>query len=107
MKYAVVKISGLQYKIKEGDKVEIGRLKKKEGEQAELEEVLLIVDGDKIKIGEPVLKGAMVKARIEKHFLGEKLDIYKFKAKTGYRRKIGFRPQKSIISIAQITSEGR
>lgn len=104
MKYAVVKISSLQYKVNEGSKIEVEKLPFKEGEEVELKDLLMIVEDNKVKIGRPILKGASVKAKVLKHFLGKKLDVFKFKAKTGYRRKIGFRPAKTALLIEKITS---
>lgn len=104
MKYAVVKINGSQFKVTENDKIEIDRSSWPEGKPVVLEEVLLLVEDNKVKIGKPILKEVKVQANVEKHFKGEKLDIYKFKAKTGYRRKIGFRSQKTLLTIEKITS---
>lgn len=102
MKYAVVKIGGSQYKVSEGDKLEVNRLAEKEGQTLKFEEVLLAKDGEKLLIGEPLVKGASVSAKIEKNFLGEKVHVFKFKAKTGYRRKTGFRPQLTRLQIEKI-----
>ena len=103
MKYAVVKINGLQYKVKEGDKIGVSRISIKEGENIDFKEVLLLLDEGKLKLGSPFLKEVRVEARVLKHFLGEKLFIRKFKAKTGYRRKTGFRPQKTLLEVVKIT----
>jgi len=103
MKYAVVKISGSQYKVSEGDKIEVNRLAGEEGKPLKLEEVLLVKNGEKLIIGEPLVKGASVTAKIEKNYQGEKVHIFKFKAKTGYRRKTGFRPQLTQLQIEKIT----
>jgi len=102
MKYAVVKVNGAQFLVQENEEIEVERVDKKEGETFEISEVLLLVNGDEVKIGNPFLKGVKIEAKLMKNFLGEKLHVYKFKAKTGYRRKMGFRPQKSLLKIEKI-----
>lgn len=102
MKYVVVKVNGSQFKVQEKDKIEVDKVPRKEGESFNLN-VIFLVDGLKVKIGKPQLKDVEVEAKVLKNYLGEKLDVYKFKAKTGYRRKTGFRPQKSLLSIEKIT----
>lgn len=104
MKYAVVKIQGSLSKVSEGDQVEVSRLSCKEGETIELEEVLLVADEGKVTVGRPTVKGAKVNARVERLFQGKKMDIFKFKAKTGYRRHIGFRPQRTLLKIEKIVT---
>ncbi len=103
-KYAVINVQGSQYKIREGDEIEVSRMVQKEGETVGLNEVLLVVDEGKVKLGKPKVKGAEVKAKVVKQFLGPKLDIFKFKAKTGYRRKTGFRPERTLLKIESITA---
>jgi large subunit ribosomal protein L21 len=103
MKYAVVKIQGTQLKVNEGERLEVSRLSQKEGEKVEFPEVLLVVENSQVKIGRPVVKEVKVTAKVIKQLLGPKLDIFKFKAKTGYRRKMGFRPQKTLIEVEKIT----
>jgi len=104
MKYAIVRIQGTQLKASEGAQIEVSRLPQKEGEEIKFPEVLLMVEDGQVKIGRPVIEGSQVTAKVVKHFLGPKLDIFKFKAKTGYRRKMGFRPQRTLIQIQKITS---
>jgi len=103
-KFAVVKIQGSQYKVSEGDRLEISRLVGKEGALVDLDNVLAVSDDDKVKIGTPTVKRAKVSVRIDKQYQGEKLDVYKFKAKTGYHRHLGFRPQKTTLTVEKITA---
>lgn len=102
MKYAVIKIGGLQHKVFEGDRIEVNKISLAEGEALDISSVLLFTDERKLTIGRPLVKDIKVKAKVEKQFLGEKLDIFKFKAKTGYRRKMGFRPQRTLLRIEKI-----
>jgi len=103
MKYAVVKIGGAQYRVSEGDEIEVDKLTDKEGDLVNFNQVLLFAEDGKVKIGKPEVKDIQVSARILKHYKGEKIDVFKFKAKTGYRRKMGFRPEKSLLKIEKIS----
>lgn len=99
MKYAVIKYQGHQYKVAEGQEILIDKLLDKSEP-----EVLLFVDEGKTKIGKPVLKDVKVKVKILSELeKGEKIDIYKFKAKSRYRRHTGFRPQYTKLLIEKIS----
>ena len=100
MKYAVIKYQGKQYKVSEGEEILVNKLS--EGAEPE---VLLVVDEGKVKVGKPVLKEAKIKIKVlAEEEKGEKLHIYKFKAKSRYRRKTGFRPVYSRILIEKIST---
>ena len=103
-KYAIVKIVGQQYKVSEGMLLNVSRLPNKEGESIDLTEVLLFKDGENVQVGSPYLSNVKVKANILKNFKGEKIDVYKFKAKVRYRRHIGFRPLQTQLKIEKIES---
>lgn len=98
MKYAVIKLQGHQYKVSEKDEFLVDKLNQKPEP-----EVLLLVDEDKVLVGKPTLKDIKITFKIvaEKE-LGEKLDIYKFKAKSRYRKHTGFRPQYSRLLVEKI-----
>jgi large subunit ribosomal protein L21 len=99
-KYAVVKIQGKQYKVREGDELLVDKLEK---DQKPVFEVLLVVKDDKIQVGKPQVKGVKVKAKIlSAEEKGKKLSILKFKAKSRYRRKYGFRPVYTRLLIENI-----
>ncbi len=104
MDYTIVKISGSQHRVNEGDQIIVDRLSQKDGEEVVFDEVLLTAEKGKVKIGCPLVKEAKVTGKIVKHFLGDKQTISKFKAKTGYRRKAGFRHQKTLVKIGKIAS---
>jgi len=104
MKYAVIKINGLQYKASEGDKIEVDGFLGEKGREIDINEVLLFVENGKVRLGKPVLKGENVRVEVLKQKPGEKIVISKFKAKTGYRRKRGFRPRKTLLQIKQVSA---
>jgi len=103
-KFAVVKIAGHQYKVAEGEEIEVPKIEGEKGAAINLEEVLLVVDGEKVKIGEPQVKGAKIQAEIVDQKKGEKIRVAKYKAKTGYRRVRGFRPLLTKIKIKKIST---
>lgn len=100
--YAVIKIGGSQYKVEEGQILEVSKLEKKPRETFEIREVLLAVDGDKIQIGQPTVPGVKIKALVLEQFKGEKIRVARFKSKVRYRRVRGFRPFLTKIQITQI-----
>jgi len=99
-KYAVIRIKGSQYKVSEGDEILVGKLN---GEKPDAD-VLLTSEEEKIKVGKPKAKGAKValKVLVEEE-KGTKLHVYKFKSKSRYRRKIGFRPVYTKLQVGRIT----
>lgn len=110
MKYAVIRLQGHQYKVEEKEEILVdklslassaGRLKDPKKIEAD---VLLVSDEGKVKVGKPRVKGAEVGLKlVEEEVKGEKLYIRKFKAKSRYRRKTGFRPKYSKLLVQKIS----
>lgn len=103
MKYAVIKTGGQQLRVKEGETLTIAKLPGKAKEKLVFKEVLLVVDGDKIHLGKPLVKGAQVTAELIEQKKDKKIIVIKFKAKSRYRRKQGHRQQITKIKINKIT----
>jgi len=103
MKYAVIAISGTQFRVEENQKLSVDNLNLKEGEKSSTDQVLLTTDGDKIKVGTPNVKGAEVEFEVLKNYQGKKLTVFKYKSKSRYRKTTGFRPQLTDIKITKIT----
>ncbi len=103
MKYAVIKTGGKQYKVSEGDVIEVDRLPKEKGKLT-FEDVLLLVSQQSIKIGKPTVSGEKVEATLVENFKGDKIRVSKYKAKVRYRRVTGFRPFLSRVKIEKIGS---
>ncbi len=104
MKYAIISLAGGQHKISEGTQLSVNKIDGEVGEKLTLDQVNLIVDGDKITIGTPVVKKASVQAAIVEQFKDTKVRVAKFKAKSRYRVVNGFRAQKTKIVIEKINS---
>jgi large subunit ribosomal protein L21 len=99
-KYAVIKIKGTQYKVSEGDEILVGKLGSKRPEA----EVLLTVDDGKVSVGKPFVKGTKVKLKMLKdEEKGKKVTVLKYKAKSRYRKKRGFRPVYTRLLVEQIS----
>lgn len=102
--YAIVEISGKQYKVQEGDIVFVDRLESvEEGKDITFEKVLLVSDGEKITIGDDVVKGAKVKATVIGHGKSSKILVFKYKAKKNERKMRGHRQPYTKIQIEKIT----
>ena len=100
MKYAVIKIKGQQHRVSEGDEILVGKL---ETDKPEVR-VLLVADGKNVKVGKPEVKDAKIKIKVlEEEEKGKKLYVQTFKAKSRYRRKLGFRPTFSRLLIEKIS----
>ena len=100
-KYAVIKISGHQYKVSEGEELLVDKIK----DEKKTAEVLLVSDGEKLSVGKPLVSGAKVTFKILGEEKGEKIEILKYKAKSRYRRHTGFRASYTKIQILKITSK--
>ena len=100
-KYAVIRVGGKQHKVSEGTEILVGKLPDPKKFETE---VLLFADGDKVKVGKPTLKDVTVKMKVVTEMeKGEKVEIYKFKAKSRYKRHTGFRPQYSRLLVEKIS----
>lgn len=104
MQLAVIKTGGKQYVVRPGQKLKIEKLNAAEGDKFEFDEVLLLSDGSKVEIGTPHIKGAKVEAEVLKQGRGRKIIIFKYHAKTRYRKKKGHRQHFTEVKITKINS---
>ncbi len=102
--YAVIKTGGKQYRVSAGEKLKIEQIAAEVGQEILLEEVLLVADGDALKMGAPLVAGAKVKARVLKHGRGDKVHIYKMKRRKHYRKSQGHRQNYTEIEILGIAA---
>jgi large subunit ribosomal protein L21 len=100
--YALVEILGKQYKVEQGSVLKIDHIEQDKGSSVEFPSVLMISDGEKVRIGNPFIAGVSVKALIEEHGKARKVLIGKFKKKKNYRRRQGHRQQYSLIKVEGI-----
>ncbi|KPV50760.1 50S ribosomal protein L21 [Kouleothrix aurantiaca] len=102
--YAIIRDRGMQYRVEEGQVVELALMNAEIGSQVELGEVLMIGGGDKVSVGSPLVSGAKVLAKVVGNSKGEKIIVFKYKNKKRYRRRTGHRQQFTKVSISQIVS---
>jgi len=100
--YAIIETGGKQYRVREGDVLNIEKLTAEEGALVELDQVLAISREDAIRLGEPVLAGAKVVAKVLAHGRAKKILIFKYKPKKNYRRKQGHRQSYTTIQVEKI-----
>ncbi len=101
--YAVIKLSGKQYKVEPGMVFETDRLVGDQGDSIVLDEdVLLVNDGQELKVGTPSVAGATVELEVVEHLRGEKLVVFKMKRRKRYRVKQGHRQELTRVAVKNI-----
>ena len=105
MKYAIVQDGGKQYKAVEGSTIEVDYFPSENGEQVDLEQVLLVVDGSDVSVGTPVVAGAKVQATVVAQVKGPKVIVFRYKPKKRIRTKTGHRQKYTRLQIDAITVE--
>lgn len=101
-KYAIVKLAGKQFKIREGEELTLNRLEHEIDDEFETDQVLLISENGKTKVGTPLVTGAKIKFKVLDNFRSKKLRVGKFKAKSRYRRVKGHRQHLSKLEVMAI-----
>lgn len=100
--YAVVKIGGSQFRVAVGNELTVEKLDVEKGKAVEFDEVLLLVTDEKIRIGQPFVKGVKVKAKVLDQIKGKKIRVATYKAKSKYRRVKGHRKLLTKIRIEKM-----
>ena len=101
--YAVIKTGGKQYRVAEGDKSRVEKLPGDVGSEVTFDEVLM-VGGDKVSVGAPLVSGASVKAKIVAQDRAKKIIVFKYKRRKGYRRKYGHRQPYTELQITGVSA---
>ena len=100
--YAVIKTGGKQYRVSAGEKLRIEQIPAEVGQEITLDEVLVVADGDALKMGTPLVAGATVKAKVLKQGRGDKVRIFKLRRRKHYRKSQGHRQNYTEIEILGI-----
>lgn len=100
--YAVVATGGKQYKVQEGEILRVEKLTGEVGSQVAFDRVLMLSDGESVKVGQPVLEGALVKGHIIEQGKNKKILVFKYKRRKRYRRKQGHRQLFTAVKIDAI-----
>lgn len=101
-KYAVIETGGKQYRVMVGDRLTVEKIAEDAGSDISFDRVLLLGGDGSTRIGTPVVDGAAVTATINDHGRGEKIVVFKYKAKKRYRRRTGHRQSQTYITITGI-----
>jgi large subunit ribosomal protein L21 len=102
MAYAVIKTGGKQYRVQQGDKLDVEKLDAEVDSEITFDEILLVGEGDSVKIGSPSVAGASVTAKVVSQFRGPKGVAFKFKRRKGFHKTIGFRRALTRLEITSI-----
>jgi large subunit ribosomal protein L21 len=105
MKYAIVENGGKQYRAIEGTTIEVDRLELEVGQPVNLGSVLLLVDGDNVSVGAPLVAGAHVSTTVAEHVKGPKIVVFRYRPKKRYRVKTGHRQQYTRLIVNSIEVE--
>ena len=100
--YAIIKTGGKQYRVAEGDVVMVEKLAANEGEAVTFDQVLTVVKDDEVVVGKPLVEGAKVTAKVEAQGKDKKILVFKYKAKSNYRRRQGHRQPFTKVVIDKI-----
>lgn len=106
MDYAIIKTGGKQYRVKQGDVLDVEKLSLEIGSIAEFDQVLAVSENGQVNFGSPTLVGAKVTAEVQSHYKDRKVIVFKYKPKTRYRRKLGHRQNYTRLLIQGIQSGG-
>ena len=102
--YAVIKTGGKQYRVQQGDVIFVEKLNAQADEAVTFDEVLLVGDADQSKVGTPVVEGAKVEGKVLSQVKGQKIVVYKYKAKKNERKKQGHRQPYTKVEITAINA---
>ena len=103
--YAVIMTGGKQYTVREGDRLRIEKLAAPAGETVEFDRVLMVSDGDVVKVGRPYLAGGRVAATVNGHRRDAKVDVLRFKRRKNHLRRMGHRQSFSEVTITAIAAD--
>src|SRR5439155_26904497 len=106
MAFAIIKTGGRQYRVAEGDTIDVDLLETEAGKQVVIADVLMHADGDKVTHGAPI-DGAKVTAEVVEQPKDKKVIVYKFRRRKGYHRTVGHRRKLTRLKIKSISAGGK
>ena len=105
--YAVIETGGKQYRVQEGDIIQVEKLKVEAGDTIEFDKVMVLSDGKDVQIGAPYLADKKVFGDVVENGKAEKVIIFKYKSKKDYRKKQGHRQPYTMVEITSLTGEAK
>ena len=100
--YAVIKTGGKQYKVSPGEKLKVEQITADVGAEVVLDQVLMVGEGENIRLGQPMVAGATVKATVVSHGRGDKVTIFKMRRRKHYQKHQGHRQNYTELKIDSI-----
>ena len=100
--FAIIETGGKQYKVSVGQKLKVEKLEAETGANLSLDKVLLVVDGEEVKIGAPYVEGAKVEAKVLSNGRHDKKIVFKYHSKTRYKKKKGHRQHYTELEIVSV-----
>lgn len=100
--YAIIKTGGKQYRVAEGDVITVEKLEQQAEEAVTFDQVLSVVNGEDVKVGQPLVAGAKVTGTVLAQGKAKKILVFKYKAKSNYRRRQGHRQPFTKVRIEKI-----
>ena len=104
MKYAIIQLAGKQFKVEPDQELVVDKLPEESGKTLKVTDVLLVADGEKVKVGTPLVKGASVTFSVEQHQKAKKIRVLKYKSKSRYRRTYGHRQHQTALKVTNISA---
>ena len=101
--YAVIKTGGKQYRVAQGDTLRVETLNAGEGDSVEFDQVLMVGEGEDVKIGTPLLDGSKVTATVKSHGRAKKVEIIKFRRRKHHMKRMGHRQNYTEVEITGIS----
>jgi large subunit ribosomal protein L21 len=103
--FAVIRTGSKQYKVQEGDTIDVELLDVEPGQSAVFNEVLLIANGETVSVGQPTVPGASVTGEVLGEIKGDKVIAFKYKRRQGYHRTVGHRQRRLRVKIGKISAK--
>ena len=101
--YAVIKTGGKQYRVAQGDTLKVEKLDVGEGDAVEFDQVLMVGEGEDVKIGTPYVEGSRVTATVKAHGRGDKIEVIKFRRRKHHMKRMGHRQDYTELEITAIS----
>ena len=101
--YAVIRTGGKQYRVSQGDTLRIETLDANAGDSIEFDQVLMVGEGESVKIGTPLVEGSKVTATVKAHGRGDKVEIIKFRRRKHHMKRMGHRQNFTEVEITGIS----
>ncbi len=101
--YAVIRTGGKQYRVSQGDTLQVETIDANAGDSIEFDQVLMVGEGEQVRIGTPLVDGSKVTATVRSHGRGDKVEIIKFRRRKHHMKRMGHRQNYTEVEITGIT----